>query len=203
MSLVFHHRLVRSRGASPSRRRGRVAVLLGTAALVAGVLSLPQAQAAGSNIGAGAASGSVTFDPLYPVPPGPECGQTSFTLQGESTAIVANTIIKGYFGGIDLTGSGGSDCETATSGAGSLTISVRSTGNDFLRCDGLTGSYSRVLTDVHTQLGGTCTVNNLSGIPVTLVFHGQFIPDGLTEGAGSEEPVTSAQFAGAYTLFPA
>lgn len=200
---MSHNTILRSDGPARRTRRPRTAALLAVLALAMTVLPSSAANgAAGSNIGGGVAKGTVTFDPLFPVPPGPACGETRFTLEGESQAVVVNTIIKGYAGNIDLSGSGGSTCETATGGAGGLTINAESTGNDFLSCEGLTGSYSRALTDVHAQLGGTCTVNDLSGIPVTLVFHGQFVPEGVEDGAGSEEPVTAAEFVGAYTLLP-
>jgi hypothetical protein len=167
------------------------------------VLALPTAASAGSNIGAGTVDGTATFDAGYGIPPGPTCGATRFSLSGDSKAsVVVNTIIKGFVGQMTLTGSGSSPCETAAGGAGQLTFSATSTGNNFLSCPSLTGGYTRFVADVSAQLGGTCTINNLSGVPVSLTFHGDFVPDGLTTGAGSSQPITSATFAGAYVLLP-
>jgi hypothetical protein len=40
-------------------------------------------------------------------------------------------------------------------------------------------------------------------VPVSLVFHGDFVPDGLTNGAGLTQPIMSASFAGGLVLLPA
>jgi hypothetical protein len=175
--------------------------LLGAAAIAVGLLAPAMGSAAGSNIGAGTADGSVTFDPGHSVPTGIGCGTPSFTLTGTSKAsVVANTIIKGYAGQMNLSGSGSSTCENTSGGSGPLTLSVSSTGNSFVNCVNLTGSYSRILTDVSATLGGTCTLNDLPNVPVSLVFHGEFAP--TNSGGGVTAPITNATFAGGFVLLP-
>jgi hypothetical protein len=162
---------------------------------------MPTSASALSNVGGSVASGSAHF--TQPIPPaGQPCAATSFSLTGGSNAFTLTTIdpnvISGYFGPLTFSGSGGSTCESASSGSGSLTLSA--TGDGSVRCPSLTGSYTRAATDVQVTLGGACTINNVPA-QVVFAFHGEFAP--TNSGGGITAPITDATFAGAVIVLPA
>lgn len=158
-----------------------------------------------ANVGAGAVLGSVTFTNPEGLPPaGPQCADTTFTLQQTvAHAFVLNTVITGYAGSVSLHGSGGGICENATSGFGSLTVTaegvVATTGSS-LRCSTLQGSYIRVLTELTTVLYGNCSVNNFPLNRVTFIAEVNFLPDNPT--TDPDEPIWTATFQGAFTVSP-
>ncbi|MHB2023671.1 MAG: hypothetical protein ACYCO3_10125 [Mycobacteriales bacterium] len=175
--------------------------------LVASLWQAPTASAAGANLGGGAARGAVSFAPGYGIPPlGAPCTATEFDLNGSATTLVLNTIIDGYLGSVNLNGSGSSGCESTSGGSGALALSATTayapTGST-VSCIDLSGSYTRTGTDVVASLLGTCTVNNLPGVPVNFIFHGEFLPNNLANGAGTAGQITSATFAGAFAVLPA
>ncbi len=155
-----------------------------------------------STVGAGSATGAVSFAAPGVPKTGDPCAATSFSLSGSSEAFAINTVITGYAGPVTLTGSGSSTCESTSAASGLLTLTASGTGptGSTVQCTSLTGGYTRVATDVIAQLGGTCVVNNYPA-RVTFVFRGQFVPTGV--GAGVTTSIRTATFAGGFAVAPA
>ena len=215
------HRLTASSQPSMTRRIGRF-VTLGVAALVVAALVQPGAASA-SNIGAGVASGNVVFDAGKEIPRGinpnspttnEPCAPTSFTLSGSTlgtAAFVLNSAFTGHFGTVEISGVGGSTCETGLGGGGILTLTnVHGQGptGSKIECANptkgttLTGGYTRTATDVEAVLGGTCIINGPPGFsaPVLFSFRGQFEPKA---GTGLTTPTAEATFQGVFAIEPA
>jgi len=202
---------------SPQAWRG--ARLAWLCAALFGLCLLTAADARASNIGAGAASGTIAaINDANGVPQGvpplnAPCARTSFTLQGDvSEAFVFNTAIFGYAGPVTFRGTAGSSCEGTTAGSGAIELTdVRGDGltpGNSLKCADptavpptkLTGGYTRNGSNVTAVLGGTCLVTG-SPAPVQLFFRGQFVP--TNPGEGVFEPITAGRFAGAFVISPA
>jgi hypothetical protein len=198
---------------SGRRRSARLIALLGTAVLATALLG-PATASAASNIGGGAVSGTVQFNPGAYVPPFfSSCAPTSFNLSVKSDGsggggFVLNTAGTEYAGTVNIQGNGNSACESASTGGGNLTLTdVQGTGasGGTLDCANpqtgttLSGTYLRVYTDVSALLHGTCIVNDHPAA-VTFVFKGEFVPTG--SGAGISAPISQATFAGPFTVAP-
>ena len=161
--------------------------------------SEPFTVAGAPDAGGGAVSGSVSFSEPIPAV-GQSCAPTSFSLTGNSVASVISFAQSEYTGPINFTGSGGSSCETAASGAGSLDLSVQGLGvtGTTLSCPALSGSYSRVGSDVTVTVDGLCTLNGTETDPVSLAAKVEFAP----ASGGVGQPVTTATFDGAFAVSP-
>jgi hypothetical protein len=156
-----------------------------------------------ANVGGGAVSGAVTFASPGVPPSGQPCRATSFAFNGASDSAWLNAAITAYVGPITITGSGGSPCETATSGSGPVTLSASGSNplGSTLSCPSLVGNFTRVLTDVTVVVSGDCRINDFPTFSVQFLAHGEFVP--TNDGAGVTAPVLTATFAGAFAISPA
>lgn len=154
------------------------------------------------NVGGGPVTGTVTFADGEGVPPaGAPCAATSFDFAGTSEAAWVNGTGTAYVGPLVITGGGGSDCETASNGNGTVALSASGTSDTgTLDCGPLVGTFTRVLTDVTVVLSGDCSVNGFSAFSVSFLAKGEFVP--VNDGGGATSPVTDATFAGAFTVVP-
>lgn len=191
-------------GLSRGRRTGAAVLLLSAAFLGTG---LPDADA-GSNVGAGTASGRVNFagDGIPPAGESEDCVATSFSLDADltmATGLVLNTVLTGYLGDVHLSGSGASECENITGAAGDLTLTATGTGptGSKITCLTLSGDYTRAGAVVHAVLFGNCTINSF---PVSRI---RFIADvafhTVNENGGVSENIRTGDFAGTFTVSPA
>ena len=200
-----------SRPAGSGQRRTRwLVALAGALALCA---AIPASAGASSNIGGGVVTGTVSFAGSGVPPFFQPCAPSSFTLNVSSNGtggggVVLNTAGTEYVGTVNISGNGSSTCESASLGGGTLTLtSVQGTGPNggTLNCADpstgttLSGNYTRVYTDVTALLHGSCIINDFSA-PVTFVFKGEFAP--TSAGQGVTQPITSATFAGPFTVMP-
>lgn len=189
-------------GNPAARRRVRTLVSTGIAVLMLAT-NLPPAHAAGSIYGGGVAAGTVGFSSGVP-PLAAGCAPTSFTFAsdtrggrlGATAGTLVNTIGVEYAGPMEIWGSGGSPCELATGGNGSLT--VYATGVNVLGstvgCGPLQGTYLREGTTVVISVAGQCRINTVATEGgVTFSATGEFAP--TAPGQGVTSPVTSAAFA--------
>ena len=180
--------------------------VLAVVALAAGIAatSPPPAQA-GTNLGGGAVSGSVTLAGTGIPTESELCEPTTFTFDPGSTGtgVVFNTVITGHAGGITLTGSGGSACENATTATGT-TMTLRAEGvgptGSRVTCPTLTGAFIRVGPVVEVNLVGSCTVNNFGTGTVRFLAAATFVP---TEGDGVQTRIKKGAFAGTFAIVPA
>src|SRR5207244_4449154 len=149
--------------------------------------------------GGGALTGSVSFSRPIPAA-GDPCGQTSFTLSGTSAASVISFAQAEFTGPVSITGSGGSSCESAGTGSGSLQLSAHGLGvtGTTIDCPQLSGSYFRAGTDVTATVSGLCTLNGTETDSLTLDAKVQFVPS----DGGAAQPVSSADFHGAFAVSP-
>ena len=179
--------------------------ILATAALALAAVGLAASPASAlTNVGAGGLTASLHYS--SPIPPvGAGCASTHFSLAGSSDPFTLTTIetdpsvvVSGYAGPLTVTGSGGGSCESATTGAGSLTLSA--TGSTAVSCPSLTGSYTRAATSLVATVGGTCTVNGVAS-GVNFVLRGEFFP--TNPGGGVLAPITDATVQGAIGAAPA
>lgn len=174
-------------------------VVVGVLAL--GLTALPgPAQAA--NVGGGAVTGSVSFSAPGVPPAGQTCIATLFTLKGASHAAVLNTALSAFVGPVSFDGHGGSACENASSGTGTLTLTAQGTGptESRLSCPTLSGIYLRAGAHVTAVLSGNCSINGLPSM-VNFAATVEFHPD--TPGAGVTTNVMTATFAGDFVVAPA
>ncbi len=155
----------------------------------------------GSNVGAGGFTGSVAFEPPGLPPILAPCASTTFSFDGEAEAFVLNTTIVGYAGPVTFTGGGSSDCENATGGSGSLTLSAEGEGptGSTIDCDSLTGDFSRFLARAQINLTGDCTIN---GINTTGILFSADVLVGADGATGITDPVMLARFAGDFAVSP-
>lgn len=167
------------------------------------------------NLGGGATRGSITYSPVAMPPAGALCKKNVAFKLGDGTAaepgwaaesFVFNTVISGYAGPVTITGTGtsGNSCESYALGGGSVELAL----NGFnpiteskLSCPVLSGTYTRVLSDMTLVLFGNCVVNDFGTGVVILVARIQVVP--LGGGAGVLAPVTSATTAGVFAVAPA
>lgn len=154
------------------------------------------------NVGGGPVTGAVTFVDSTGVPPGgAPCASTSFVFDGSSESAWVNGSGTAYAGRLSITANGGSDCETATTGAGDITVWASGTSAvGRLECGPLAGTFTRVLTDVTVTVNGDCVINDFPAIRIAFVAKGEFVP--TTPGEGLTSPVTAALFAGAFAVLP-
>lgn len=206
--------MISSERSTGSLRRS-VIVLALSLALVAFVSGSVDAQTTSNNIGGGEAHGSVSFDsPGVPQLFAP-CRAVDFDLDGGSEATLVLNVttsggggaVEGYAGEVELNGSGHGFCEGASSGSGTLAITIpkaTAANGSTIECESLQGGYVRVGPDVEAVLGGECAVN-ANPIPVMVVFRGEFVPtggSGLSQ-PGLSEPIMNADFDGAFVIMPA
>lgn len=146
--------------------------------------------------------GTIAFDPKLPAAGAP-CRATAFTWSAQAGAAAANTVIAGYVGPIEVTGSGSGLCESMTSGDGVL--SVRLTGHNpttgsEVECPSLSGRYGRVLSDTTVHLTGECSVNRFGLGVVLFVGRVQVVPTGA--GAGVLTSASTADTVGPFVIVP-
>lgn len=155
----------------------------------------------GSNVGAGGFTGSVEFDAPGLPPILAPCAPTTFSFDGEAQAFVLNTTIVGYAGPVTFTGGGSSDCENATGGSGSLTLSAEGEGptDSTIVCESLTGDFSRFFVRAQINLTGDCTINGISTTGIVFSADVLVAADGAT---GITDPVMLARFAGDFAVSP-
>lgn len=155
----------------------------------------------GSNVGAGGFTGSVAFEPPGVPPILAPCAPTTFSFDGEAEAFVLNTTIVGYAGPVTFEGGGSSECENATGGSGSLTLSAEGEGptGSTIVCDSLTGDFSRFLVRAQINLTGDCTINGISTTGILFTADVLVAADGAT---GITDPVLLAHFAGDFAVSP-
>lgn len=170
--------------------------------------SQPFTIAGASDAGGGAMNGSMSF--TQPIPAAvntssplttPACTPTRFSLSGVSAASVISLAQTAFAGPVTLTGSGGSPCETAALGTGALQLSAEGLGvaTSMLDCSALAGTYTRSVTDLNAVVSGSCTINSRSE-SVTLDVRVQLLP---ANGGGAAQPITAADFDGAFVVSPA
>lgn len=179
-----------------------------------GIVWLPQPATAETNLGGGVLTGDVSFSNAVPAVNTP-CQQTNFTFNISGVAAVSTKSGTAWAGPIlaaeddsnntGITGSGGSACENATAGGGSLTVNPFRARNpvntqDF-SCTQLTGQYVRTLTDVTIVVAGQCTIVGAASGKVAFIVRGEFFP--TNEGGGLRAPVSAAAFVGSFQLVPA
>lgn len=154
------------------------------------------------NVGGGPVTGTVAFAGMG-VPPADEpCVATSFTFEGSSGSAWVNGSGNVYVGPLTLFGQGDSDCETASTGSG--TVGVSASGENglghHLSCGPLEGTFTRVATDVSVVVSGDCVISGFSAFRINFIAKGHFVP--TNEGGGLTAPVTEATFLGAFTVIP-
>lgn len=182
-------------------RRVRSLALATAAVAGSGALLPGPAEAAKSNLGGGAVTGSVVFVPPGIPPAGQPCVATAFTVEAVAPAFVLNTVITGYLGLITITGTGTTDCTSATISGGELTLTVTGEGPTGSRVDcALTGGFTRIGVEVAVQLAGDCTVNNYGTGTVQFLSDLVFVP--TPPGAGITQPILTAEFEGAFVVIP-
>jgi len=201
-------------------RAGGFRLALLAAALVATVGLSPARAEASRNVGAGAMTGTVTFQAPGVPASGEPCAATSFTLSGTATAVVYNTVIMGHAGTVSIAGAGGATCEATSGGSGTLTLTnVRGTGVTGSEIDcanptatpatTLTGGYTRTAIDIEAVVGGSCKINGYDA-PVLVTFRGVLEPSGFSVGGtptliapGINAPIRQATLQGAFAVEPA
>ena len=167
------------------------------------------------NLGGGITRGSLTYAPTAMPAAGALCRTNlAFTL-GSGTpsepgwaaeAFVLNTVISGFEGPVTITGSGssGGSCESYALGGGTMQLALHGYNpltESRLDCNSLTGTYTRVLSDMTLILHGNCVVNQFGTGVVIFVARIQVVPTG--GGAGVLAPVASANTVGVFTVAPA
>lgn len=153
------------------------------------------------NVGGGPITGSVAFTPPGVPPIDEQCAATDFDITGSSEAAWVNGSGEVYLGPLTLTGDGGSDCEHAGAGSGTLTVSaVGESDVGSLACGPLDGSYTRALTDMTVIVSGDCEINGFEVVRVSFVAKVEVRP--APDGAGITEPVMTAEFDGAFNVIP-
>jgi hypothetical protein len=182
--------------------------LAAAAAVVVGAL-VPAASATADpivgpyNAAAGVFSGSVNVSPGIPTVGKPCVAQTLSGLNATAVKAVAfNTVITGYTGSLQLTGSGASSCDSLALGQGSLSLAIPYTVGDTgstIECPTLTGNYTRVGSILQVTINGACKVNNHDGGVITFLAVGLFRP---SQGDGINTPVTQSTFAGVFGAAP-
>ena len=167
------------------------------------ILAPTGAQAVKSNLGGGVVHGTTIFDPPGIPAAGQPCQPVSFSLDAESPAFVMNTVITGYLGVIEITGTGNTDCTSTTVSGGDLVLSITGEGptGSRVNCPVLEGGYTRVGVEVLVQLTGECIVNEYGTGPVQFISELVFTP--LPPGAGVTGPVLEANFDGVFAVVPA
>ena len=180
--------------------RPRLHAMAFALALAALPLALP-APAAATTVGGGVAIGSVSFAGGGVPPLTAGCAPTSFTLTGVATGAAVHTVLSGFAGDIYLWGQGGSGCENAAVGDGTITLTASGYGptRSELWCPALQGIYQRVLSQVVLSLVGTCDVNRYPAGNVTFLAHADFTPE---SGQGSTTPVTQATYVAEFSVVP-
>lgn len=154
------------------------------------------------NVGGGPVTGTVVFSGTG-VPPlnAQACAATQFAFDGTSESAWVNGSVTAYVGPLAISAEGGSECETASSGGGALVVTasgVSPVGS--LSCGPLSGEFTRLASDVTIVVTGDCTINNVEAIRINFIAKGEFVP--TNDGGGVTEPITSASFAGAFSVVP-
>lgn len=190
----------RSGKASRIRSLGMLAAAL---AVSIPLLTPTGANAAKSNLGGGVVHGTTVFDPPGIPAAGEPCQPVSFSVEGQSASFMMNTVITGYLGAIQITGTGNTDCTSATVSGGDLTLRITGEGPTGSRvdCPVLDGGYTRIGVEVIVQLTGECVVNEFGTGLVQFVSELVFTP--LPPGGGVTGPVLEANFDGAFAVVPA
>lgn len=153
------------------------------------------------NIGGGPITGTVTFSGAGVPPADEDCVSTSFDFAGASESAWVNGSGTAYVGPVTITGRGASDCENATTGAGRLTLNASGeSGIGSLVCGPLLGTFTRALTDMTVVVSGDCEINGFDVVRVSFVAKVEVSP--TNSGGGVTEPVTAANFGGAFTVVP-
>lgn len=203
--------------------RFSVAISTVTVAVAAMTFAAVPANAlpASTNFGGGAIEGDVTFTSPGVPPVNTPCQPVSFSLTVRAVAVVSNSAGAEFAGvigsiplrpllGSDISGSGSSTCENASVGGGTLNIAAFRARNPvtlaLFLCTAMTGTYVRTLTDVTavigtTTLGGGCAITRQPTGRVAFVIRAEFAPEAV--GAGLTTGITSARFAGTFTVVPA
>ena len=134
-------------------------------------------------------------------PAGAACTSTTFVFDGESESAWVNLSGTAFVGSVSVTAHGGSLCETAITGGGAVVLSVSGSGaTGSLQCDSLEGAFTRTASDMTITVAGDCSINGTVTPRIGFIARGDFVPTAL--GAGVNEPITEAQFAGAFTILP-
>lgn len=195
----------------PVRRVAISRVLAASALAALAVLALPSMAAADgpwlspTTVGLGTLDGKVTYDEAVPAT-GESCAARAFDLEATATSFAFNTVIVGHVGEIKLSGSGASECESASAGSG--TISFRMVGNgptgSKLRCpppdslEPLVGTYERTGAAMSISVAGHCWINNYRTTPVTIEATVGFAP--TNPPAGVAAPMSEGDIDGAFNV---
>lgn len=190
------------------KRNGSSSRIRSLGVLAAFAVSLPilvptGADAAKSNLGGGAVHGTAVFAAPGIPPAGQPCVAISFTVNGVAPAFVMNTVITGYLGLINITGTGSTDCTSATVSGGDLSLSATGSGptGSEIACGPLVGGFTRIGVEVAVQIAGPCTVNQYGTGDVQFLADLVFTP--TPPGAGVTQPILTANFDGVFTVVPA
>ena len=153
------------------------------------------------NVGGGPLSGTVAFADGGVPPVDAPCARTDFDFTGTSEVAWLNGSGEAYVGPVHMAGTGGSDCENATAGSGTITLSAIGD-NDVgsLSCGSLDGSFTRALSDMSVVVSGDCVINEFEIVRVSFVGKLEVRP--TNDGGGVTSPVTDAEFVGAFVVVP-
>jgi hypothetical protein len=158
------------------------------------------AQAVETNTGGGALEGSVNFTSGGVPMASTACIPDSWTFSASTAAVVFDIANDEFVGTLSLYGGGTSACAVGGAETGSLNITAtNSQGLGHFNCT-VGGGYARVLSHVHADLQGTCTVNNHTD-PAEFIAEGEFVPT-ATSGPLTNPVVSAASFAGSFVVAP-
>lgn len=131
--------------------------------------------------GGGLVSGTVAY--ASPGVPLGVCAATSSTFELHSAVAVFNIAIVGYVGPVVVRGTGQSACESFQFATGTVALDITDTGttDSTLACADLTGSYSRIATELILAITGGCIVNDFPISRVALTATLQFAPADVPE----------------------
>jgi hypothetical protein len=191
-------------------------------AMLALVVLAPAAQA-GTKVGGGAISATMTYSPGVPQPnaPGPPKCNEAVTFNANSAAFVVDTQIVGYAGTVSISSDnmpGGqaqdptknrSNCESWITGSGELSLDLtgyNQVNGAKILCDNLDGTYIRIFDVIEIGLNGPCLIGG-SYTTSRIALDGVFThmpQDGSSSSGvpGVTEPFTSALLQGPFVVIP-
>lgn len=149
-----------------------------------------------STVGGGTVVGTVTINAPGIPPLNKPCHATSYKFGAITITGAFRSGTKNFLGTIKIPAgvTGGSPCENANSGSGSVN-SFSFTGSGVGTISGTcSGSFKRTVSIVTVSLGCNATISGLSG-HTTVAVAAQFTP---TKGNGVTTSVQQANFAGEY-----
>lgn len=154
------------------------------------------------NLGGGDLGGTVSY--RAPGVPGlsEDCLPTTFDIVASSVAAWVNGSGTAYAGPLSVSGNGEGVCETASTGAGILTLTASGTSAaGTLACPALLGTFTRVATDMTLVLNGDCTINAFSALRVGVLAKAHLV---ATPAVGSAPgSMTEVMLLGGFVVYPA